>query len=309
MTLLYWGEDDERGQRWAQLFSEHAPEFEFRHRSDMDDPAAVEYLLAWKPPSDLVARFPNLRAVFATSAGVDQFDFAAIPASIPVVRMFDPQIHAGVVEYATFATLYLHRDIDRYRCQQAESRWQPWLPKAAADRSVGILGLGALGRAVAERLMALGFSVSGWARSPHKHDGVACFHGPNGLARMLANTDILICLLPLTDATHGLLGMDLFRQMSHGAALVNMGRGGHLVENDLCRALDDGQLRAAVLDVFDTEPLPANHPFWHDERILITPHIAAMTNPDTAFAVLVDNLRRHRSGEPMTGTVDRGRGY
>ncbi len=309
-TLIYWGPRDERAARWAQLFAEHAPDIDFRQAAEVTHPARIDYLLAWQPPADIVGRFPNLKAIFATSAGVDQFDFAAIPADVPVVRMFDPQIEAGIVEYATFAVLYLHREIDVYARQQRETVWRDAaLPVAAAKRRVSILGIGALGQAIAVRLNTLGFDVAGWSRTPREIDGVACFYGDDGLAQMLAGTDILICMLPLTEATRGILNRDLFAQLPHGAALINIGRGGHLVETDLISALDTGKLRSAVLDVLDDEPPAADHPFWRDARILLTPHIAAKTNPDTAFEVLMANIRRHQAGETMIGTVDRQRGY
>ncbi|MES1926679.1 glyoxylate/hydroxypyruvate reductase A [Salinisphaera sp. T31B1] len=308
-TLLYWGPDDTRAARWQALFAARAPSITFRRSDDPGDAADVDYLLSWQPPDDILGRFPSLRAIFATSAGVDQFDLAAIPERVPVVRMFDPQIEAGVVEYASTAVLYLHREFDRYRHQQHTRAWMPHAPLPATARRVGILGLGSLGRAIARRLVTLGFEVLGWARSAHTLPGVACFQEEDGLARMLAVTDILICMLPLTEATRGMLDRSLFEQLPRGACLVNMGRGGHLVEADLSAALDDGILRGAVLDVLDSEPPAPDHPFWSDPRILLTPHIAAMTNPDTAFDVLMANIERDRKGEAMIGRVDRWRGY
>jgi len=308
-TLLFWGPNDARADRWEGRFAKNAPSISFQRANDSVDPETVDYLLAWEPPSGISGRFPNLKAIFATSAGVDQFDLSLIPDRVPVVRMFDPQIESGVVDYASFATLYLHRDIDVYRRQQADSIWQARALVAASARRVGILGIGALGRAIAERLVALGFGVAGWSRSAREIVGVDCFYGGDGLKQMLATTDILICMLPLTDATRGILDRDLFGQLPRGAALINMGRGAHLVEADLLDALNEEQLRGAVLDVLETEPPAADHPFWHDARILLTPHVAAMTNPDTAFDVLMANIQRHRNGESMVGTVDRRQGY
>ncbi|WP_423823135.1 glyoxylate/hydroxypyruvate reductase A [Salinisphaera sp. SPP-AMP-43] len=309
MTLLYWAYDDERAERWAQLFAERAPEWRFKRPSEIADADEVRFLLAWRPPKDIAQRFPNLEVIFATSAGVDQFDFDRIPASVPIVRMHDPQIERGVVEYASFATLYLHRDIDRYQRQQRAGLWQPHRPVAAGQRRIGILGLGRLGRAIAERLRSLGFQVGAWSRSAHRIDGIDCFYGADGRNQLLADTDILINILPLTESTHSLLDSSLFARLPRGAGLINIGRGAHLVEADLIAALNDGQLRAAVIDVVGEEPPPDDHPFWQDARILMTPHIAAMTDPDTAFEVLLANLRRYQAGEPMHGVVDRGLGY
>ncbi|WP_027349830.1 2-hydroxyacid dehydrogenase [Halotalea alkalilenta] len=308
MVLLYKG-DIERGREWRALFARHAADIEVRLWPDVGDPNEIRYLLAWMPPEDIAERFPALEAVFATSAGVDQFDITRLPAKLPLVRMLDPGIEQGMREYASFATLYLHRLIPFYQRQQTQRRWSPQRLVPAARRRVGIMGLGRLGASVAEQLRGLGFSVRGWSRSPRELEGVHCYAGEQALPEFLADTDILICLLPLTDATRGILDARLFRALPEGAALINMGRGAHLVEDDLIEALDSGRLSGAVLDVLNEEPPPDDHPFWAREEILLTPHIAAMTLPDSAFPVLLDNLRRHQRGEPMRGTVDRGSGY
>jgi glyoxylate/hydroxypyruvate reductase A len=172
-----------------------------------------------------------------------------------------------------------------------------------------VLGLGVLGEAVLTRLASFGFPCAGWSRSPRELDGIECFAGADTLPQFLARTDILICLLPLTAATRHILNRDLFAQLPRGAALINTGRGGHLQQDHLLEALESGQLSAAVLDVADPEPLAADHPLWHHPRVMLTPHIASVTQPDSAVDVVLDNLRRHREGEPLIGQVDRARGY
>ncbi|WP_110706985.1 glyoxylate/hydroxypyruvate reductase A [Salinicola sp. CR57] len=308
MALLYKS-DPVRGERWRALFAQYAPDIEFRQWPDVGDPAEVRYLLAWEPPSDLATRLPALEVVFATSAGVDQFDLSQLPAGVPLVRMLDPALETGMVEYAAFATLWLHRRLYAYVHQQRERQWQAHSLVAAEHRRVGILGLGQLGQAIATHLSGYGFPVSGWSRSPRQLPGITCHAGPDGLERFLASSDILICVLPLTDATRGILDRELFARLPEGAALVNIGRGDHLVDDDLLQALASGQLSAAVVDVLGQEPPAPDHPFWHHDRILMTPHVAAMTQPETAFPVLLDNLRRHQRGEPMSGQIDRQRGY
>ena len=311
MTFLYKA-DTVRGAKWARLFAEKAPDIPFRiwpDGSSGDDAHAVRYLAVWEPPRDLATAFPNLELVFSVGAGIDQFDLSAIPAHLPVVRMIEPGIVAGMVEYTTLATLALHRDWLTYAAQQREGRWQPVRTRVAGERRVGVLGLGVLGEAVLKRLASFGFPCAGWSRSPRELDGIECFAGADTLPQFLARTDILICLLPLTAATRHILNRDLFAQLPRGAALINTGRGGHLQQDHLLEALESGQLSAAVLDVTDPEPLAADHPLWHHPRVMLTPHIASVTQPDSAVEVVLDNLRRHREGEPLIGQVDRARGY
>ncbi|WP_457809054.1 2-hydroxyacid dehydrogenase [Kushneria sp. EE4] len=308
MALLYKSDPD-RGRRWQALFAEHAPDIEFRQWPDIGDPAEIRYLLAWQPPAEIATLLPNLDVLFATSAGIDQFDTSTLPEALPVVRMLDPAIEQGMIEYATFATLWLHRHMADYVRQQRQHQWQARMITPAGKRRLGILGLGQLGGAIARHLAGYGFQVSGWARTAREIPGVTAYVGTEALDAFLAECDILICVLPLTDATRGVLDRQLFERLPTGASLINMGRGEHLVEADLTSALASGQLCGAVLDVLREEPPAADHPFWQDPRILMTPHVGAMTQPDTAFPVLLENLRRHQRGETMLGCVDRQRGY
>jgi glyoxylate/hydroxypyruvate reductase A len=308
MSFVYKA-DPVRGAVWAELFARQMPELPFRIWPDIGDPNEVRYLAAWEPPDDIAARFPNLDILFSTGAGTDHVDLSAIPAALPVVRMVESGIIAGMVEYVSLAVLSIHRDWGAYLAQQRDARWQPHRVYPAASRRVGVLGLGMLGRAVLERLSGFGFSCAGWSRSPHRIEGVACHAGPAQLPAFLARTDILICLLPLTGSTRGILSKPLFDQLPRGATLINVGRGGHLVQDDLLRALEEGQLGSAILDVCEPEPLPPDHPFWTHPRVTLTPHIASMTQPETAVEAVIGNIRRHRQGLPMIGLVDRASGY
>jgi len=308
MALLF-KVDDSRGSAWKALFEQHAPDIDVRLWPDIGDPALVRYFAAWQPPHDLHTRFPNLDVIFATSAGVDQFDLGELPGHIQVVRMLDPGIAQGIVEYACFAVLSLHRQVPLYLRQQRARVWQDRELTPARRRRVGIMGLGNLGVAVTQALRPFGFELRGWARS-HKHiDGVQCFAGDEQLKPFLAQCDILICLLPLTDDTRGVLNAQTFAAMPKGAQLINLGRGGHLIERDLLDALDTGQLSDAVVDVLEDEPPTPDHPFWDHPNIWLTPHIGANTSPDTAFEVLLGNLRRHQRGEAMQGVIARHQGY
>jgi len=308
MTFLYKA-DPARGEQWARLFAQKAPELEFRVWPELGDPAAIRYLAAWQPPEDPARTLPNLEVVFSVGAGIDQFDLSGVPAHVPVVRMIEPGIVEGMVEYVTQAVLTIHRDLFEYGLQQQQRSWREMPVRAAASRRVGVLGLGVLGTAVLERLQLFGFPCAGWSRSPRTRDGIECFAGTDSLDAFLARTDVLICLLPLTDSTRGLLDAKLFAALPEGASIVNVGRGPQLNQDDLLAALASGQLRNAILDVTDPEPLPATHPLWTHPRVRVTPHIASATRPDTAVDVVLDNIRRHRAGQPMIGQIDRKRGY
>jgi glyoxylate/hydroxypyruvate reductase A len=308
MALLYKA-DPGRGEQWKALFAEHAPDIEWRAWPDIGDAADIEYLAAWQAPDNLDEVLPNLKVLFALSAGVDQLDLSRIPTTLPVVRLLDPGISQGMCEYACFSVLSLHRDMLRYRQQQTEGQWQAHRLVQASKRRVGVMGLGLQAQHILTSLKPFGFKLSGWARSQHQIEGVECYAGVDQLPAFLAQCDILLCVLPLTDQTEGILNKALFEQLPPGAALINMGRGGHLVESDLLDALDSGQLSAAVLDVLQQEPAAPDHPFWKHPNILVTPHIAAMTQPDSAFAGLLDNIRRFERGEKMLGQVDLGQGY
>jgi glyoxylate/hydroxypyruvate reductase len=301
--------DPERGRKWAEIFRDEAPQIDFRIWPDIGDPLRVLYLAAWEPPRDISSRFPNLKLLFSTGAGVDQFDLAALPPELSVVRMIEPGIVGGMIEYVTHAVLDLHRDMPAYRRAQQRRQWQPLPVKTAGERRVGVLGLGSLGRAVLAQLRAFGFDCAGWSRSRYAFDDVQCFAGESELSRFLQRTQILVCLLPLTAQTRGFLNAELFARLPHGAALVHVGRGTQLVVPDLVAALDSGRIAEAVLDVTDPEPLPPEHPLWAHERVRITPHIASVTQPATAARAILDNLQRFARGEALVGLVDRQRGY
>jgi glyoxylate/hydroxypyruvate reductase A len=308
MTFLYKA-NAQRGQQWARHFAARAPEMPFRIWPDVGDPKDVRYLGVWMPPDDIATTFPNLELLFSVGAGVDQFDLARLPPEIPLIRMIDPGIMESMIEYATMAVLALHRDLVHFIAQQRAQVWQEIQIVSAAQRRVGIMGLGRLGQAVLEQLKPFGFPLAGWNRSPREIAGVRCYAGAESLREFLAQTDILVCLLPLTVETRGILNRDLFEQLPRGARLVNVGRGGHLVEADLLDALARGVLSAAVLDVTEPEPPPAGHPFWSHPRILLTPHNASMTAPETAVEFVLDTIGRHQRGEALPGLVDRTRGY
>jgi len=308
VSILYRS-DAPRAAAWASYFAKHAPDLEFRIWPDAGDLEQVEYLIAWQVPADFLSRLPRLKVLFSSGAGVDHVDLSAVPGHIPLVRMVEPGIINGMVEYVSLCVLGLHRDFFDYVAHKAARAWLPLEVPPASSRTIGVMGMGSLGCAVLERLSAYGFGLRGWSRSPRRIAGVESFSGTEELKPFLSGCDILVCLLPLTAATEGILNRDLFGALPAGAALVNVARGSHLVDSDLLEALDSGHLSRAILDVTEPEPLPAEHPFWAHPRVFVTPHVASMTQPETAAPILLENVRRHQRGEPLVGLIDRDRGY
>lgn len=308
MSLIYRADPD-RGLIWKGLLADRAPDLEFRLWPDVGDPKAARYFACWTAPDDLSERFPNLEVVLSTGAGIDQFNLATLPGHIKVVRMLDPWNVAGMVEYVLFSVLALHRDMIDYRNAQSEGRWAPMTIPRADERRIGILGLGEIGSAAARALRDLKFPVAGWSRTPRQIEGITTFSGPQGLEELLKRTDILVCLLPLTRETHGILSARLFSALPKGAGIVSAGRGRQMVATDLLAALDNGHLSGAVLDVTEPEPLPADDPLWRHPRIILTPHIASNPHPSTAVDFVLEVIRDHEAGRPLRGLVDRSRGY
>ncbi len=304
MILLFLSDVDSAAD-WQAELGKLLPELELRVWPDIGDPTEIDAALVWRPPPGLLDQLPNLKLIISLGAGVDHIlADPSLPPGIPILRLVDPYMTVAMSEYVQLQVLRLHRQDLIYRAQQQARVWRPLPQPNAAERRVGMLGLGVLGGAAALCLKVLGFNVAGWCRTERKLPGIPAFHGADGLAALLERSEILVCLLPLTPATAGILDARLFAGLPRGAAIVNCARGAHLVEADLLAALDNGQISAAVLDVFGDEPLPQQHPFWRHPRILITPHVAAATHPPTAAAAVADNLRRLRQGRPFLNRVD-----
>jgi glyoxylate/hydroxypyruvate reductase A len=305
-TVFYDGEFKE----WAAALKHAMPSVEVRCPPEIGDPSDIEAALVWRPPAGWLASLPNLKLIHSLGAGVDHIlADPSLPRHVPIVRLVDPYMTRSMAEYMVFQVLRLHLREPEYRRQQQRREWRQLVPPVASDRRVGILGLGELGAAVAASLVALGFDVAGWSRSPKTLPGVASFSGPGEFDAFLARSEILICLLPLTAETEGILGRTTFERLPRGAGLINAGRGRHLVDDDLLAALDTGQVSEAVLDVFHAEPLAQDHPFWNHPRVVITPHVAALTNPVSAAKVVAANLKRLVAGEEFPDRIDPQAGY
>ena len=308
-VLLFLGDDDAEAA-WRAAFAELAPEIDLRPHRPGQDLSDVRYCLAWKAAPGLWSQMPALRAVFRAGAGVDNMlNDATLPRHVPLVRMVEPELTRGMVEYVLWQCLFHHRRVWELEAAQSCSAWRPHVYPAPWDRSIGIMGLGELGSAAAAKLAEFGFKLRGWSRSPKTLPKVECFAGREQLPAFLAGTEILVCLLPLTPETTGILNAELFAQLPMGASLINAARGGHLVEADLPPAMASGRIAAATLDVFATEPLPEDHPFWSIERLYITPHNASNTDPRSGAWRIAQQIARCERGEPLENVVDRGRGY
>ncbi|WP_018632357.1 2-hydroxyacid dehydrogenase [Neomegalonema perideroedes] len=312
MRVLYAGDPEEKAL-WEGALRAADPQMDLIMEPGQADPASVEALL-YAPSGPLrdVAPYRNLRFIQSLWAGVERIlGEGRLPAGVPLARMVEPGLERGMVEYMLGHGLRIHLETERFREAQARELWAPQAPPLASGRPVGVLGLGELGAAVARALAGVGFPVSGWSRSPKPGIGaeIRALSGPEGLEEILKSSEILMVLLPLTPETRGLLNARTLALLPRGAQIVNAARGPILEEEALLAALESGALGGATLDVFAVEPLPPGHPFWRHPRILVTPHVASATRPETAAQVVAAQMRRLARGERPLHLVDRGRGY
>ena len=310
MVILFQSKTDDP-EKWRRAFADVLPEAELRIGAEcVQDPAEVDYAVAWKPPQGLLKQYPNLKAILSLGAGVDHLaSDPELPTHVPVVRLVDPGLTWGMTEYVVWAVLGHHRRTREYRQLQAEHRWERLEVPLGPSRRVGVMGLGELGADAARALKAMRFEVAGWSNRRKQIDRVESFAGQEEFGHFLARTEILVNLLPLTPETTGIMNRETLGQLPQGACLVNAARGGHLVEEDLLELLGTGQIAEATLDVFREEPLPAGHPFWDHPRITVTPHEAAITPAETAAETIAENIRKIERGEAPSPVVDFTLGY
>jgi glyoxylate/hydroxypyruvate reductase len=272
--------------------------------------AEADYAVVWKPPSGLMQGLRRAKAVFNLGAGVDSIpDLDKIPTGVPLVRLDDAGMAEQMVEYVCHAVLRRYRELDAYAEQQRERLWQARPRTAKRDFAIGILGAGVLGAAVAEALVRLGFSVRVWSRTHKDIAGAESFAGERELDRFLSAAHFLVCLVPLTLETENLLDRARLSRLPRGAYVVNVARGGLIIDSDLLALLDESHLAGAMLDVFREEPLPQAHPFWHHPRVVLTPHVSAATLVQPSVDQIADKIRRLEARMPITGVVDRDRRY
>ncbi|MBI3678135.1 MAG: glyoxylate/hydroxypyruvate reductase A [Proteobacteria bacterium] len=297
---------------WTTPIAQAAPHLKLAvHGRDAYDPGEIDYVVSFRPPPGLLKGFPKLQAVFSLGAGVDGFmadpDF---PKHVPLVRFVHRSLSREMAQYIVLHVLTFHRQQRYFETAQAERKWRQTIPpRKTEDTRVGVLGLGEIGTMAAERLRDLDFPMLGWSRTRKDVKGVRSFAGLGELETFLSQSDILVCVLPLTSDTRHILNAKTFKMLPAGTYVINVARGGHLKEDDLIAAIDSGHLAGAALDVFETEPLPETSPLWAHPKISITPHIAALSDPQAMAQVAIDGIERLESGRPLVNVVDLARGY
>ena len=300
---------------WEQRLRALAPQRDIRLWPErIGDPAGIAYACAWHAPRGLFSGLPNLRAIFSLGAGVDHVLADPDLPDVPVVRIVDPDLSMRMTEYVVLHVLMHHRRQRLYDAQQRERIWHEHEQPPASEVAVGVMGLGVLGRDAVAALSRLGFHVAGWSRTPKMLPGIETYHGYDGLDAFLRRTEILVCLLPATPATQGILALELLRKLKRGGAaggafLINAGRGALQVDADILTALDEDSLAGATLDVFATEPLPAASPLWLHPKVTITPHNAAASDPRALVANILRQIEAFEGGTPLQHVVDRKAGY
>ena len=309
MTILFqcpWENADD----WIALLRGRLGDRELRIHRDIGAPEDIAVALVFKPPAGLLAGLPNLRLIQSLGAGVDFIvERGALPPGVPVARLVDPIMAGRMAEYVLAAILRVERRFDAYARQQDEGLWRRLPQRDPQAVRVGVMGSGVLGAETAAVLARHGFRVAVWSRTPKDMTGIESFAGPDGLVPFLARSDHLVCLLPLTDATRGILSARTLGHLPAGAHLVNCARGAHVVDADLLTLLDEGHLAGATLDVFVEEPLPAAHPYWRHPKVFVTPHVSSITDPASAVGQIVENLERLERGAPLINLMDREAGY
>ena len=315
MSILLYSSIDDMDV-WRGHFESVLPEKTIYLPGEFENAEDIEYAAIWEPPSGMLSSLPNLKVVFSLGAGVDHlFRDGSFPRHVPVVRVIDPSLTEQMCEYVLLHVMYHHRRMWEYRVFQRKSEWNLLETKRIGNVHVGIMGLGVLGMAVARVLRDFGFSVAGWSSSRKEENGVICFVGADEWDAFLERTEILVCLLPLTDATRGILSSAVFEKLSRcgdmmcGPVLINPGRGGHMAERDVLAALENGVLGGASLDVFGEEPLDAKSGFWRRDDVVVTPHSAAATDPMFVASSIRDNLARLERGEEVGPLAYVERGY
>lgn len=297
---------------WTTPLAEMAPDLDVVVQGrDAYDAGSIDYALGFRPEPGLLGSLPNLKVTFSLGAGVDGFLIDPnYPKNVPLVRFVDHQLSREMAQYCVMQALIHHRQQRMFDVFQRDRTWRQSIPpRRTEDTRIGILGIGEIGTLVSERLREHDFKMAGWSRTRKEIDGVESFAGHSELETFLNRSDILICLLPLTKDTRHILNAKTFAQLPKDAFVINVARGGHLVEGDLIAAIDSGHLSGATLDVFETEPLPESSPLWAHPKITVTPHVAAISDPRVMAKNAVDGIRRHKAGKPLENVVDLTRGY
>ena len=296
--------DQRNPERWVQLLSEALPETAIEVYPEIKDPGKVTFALCWKPEKDVLSQFPNLRVVQSIGAGVDHiFNSQQLPDAVKVCRIVDPQLTQDLLEYVIAGIMGYIRGFPKYSTDQVNNRWKPKRYKTIAQTSVTVLGLGVIGSFIAQELAKIGFKVRGWSRSRKTVEGVKTYD-LSELLDAINESDVLINVLPLTPETENILDKSLMSHLADHGYVINVGRGQHLIENDLIDLIEGNKLSGALLDVFRTEPLPEDHPFWSNSKITITPHVASITTLENAVDIAIRNWKNLQNEKPLEYEVN-----
>lgn len=296
-------------EEWQRNLQELLPETKVEIYPTISNPNEVEFIATWKPHENYIAEFPNLKAVQSVGAGIDHLLHTKIPESIKVTRIVDPALKQEMFEHVLACVMTSMKNLLTYYKDQLNKEWIPENYQSIHETTITILGLGEIGKLVAEQFVNLGFKVKGWSNSPKNINGVTSFSGAEELKSAISDTNFIVNILPLTEDTEGILNKNFFDQCSVNTVLVNVGRGAHLIEEDLVEAIEKKQIKEAYLDVFREEPLPENHPFWVNEYIYVTPHIASVTNATTALQQVAENYRKMKNNDSLLNEVSLNKGY
>jgi glyoxylate/hydroxypyruvate reductase A len=301
---------DTRDQAWIDAFSSAMPDLEVRLWPETGDRSEINCALLWGPPPELFDELDNLEVIFSIGAGVDSLlTCPTLPAHLPIVRMVESELTAGMVEFCLFHVLRFHRLMHLFENHRVNRHWEALTQVSASDITVGIMGFGVLGQALARQLSVLRYRVIGYRRGAGEVDGMEVFHGADQLEAFMGRSDILVTLMPSTPETKKMINTRTLSWLPPGACFINAGRGDLVDEEDLVEALDRGSVSGAALDVFETEPLPQESILWTHPNVYVTPHIASLTHPPTACRYIAGAISRHRQDEPWPHLVDTGRGY
>jgi glyoxylate/hydroxypyruvate reductase len=308
MHILFYSAAPQSHADWLRLLRTSLPDADVRLWQPGDN-APADYALVWQPPAELLQAPRGLKAIFNLGAGVDAILKLALPPEIPLIRIDDGAMAIQMAEYITYGVLHYFRQFDRFAQQARDQHWRPLPLRDKSQFRIGILGLGVLGSRIAEALRHFEFPVQAWSRTAKQIPDVMTFHGDAGLKQLLASSNVVVCCLPLTDQTRGVLNRTTLEQLPPRSYVINVARGAHIVQEDLLALIRNGHLAGAMLDVFDQEPLPPEHPFWQEPGITITPHISAITVQAESVRQITGKIAALERGENVAGLVDRNRGY
>jgi glyoxylate/hydroxypyruvate reductase A len=301
---------EDKTEWWCQMLRDLMPDWNIYPINKVPDPDAVTYTVVWRPATGAMKPFNNLKAIVSLGAGIDHvLADEQLPLHLPIIRTVGTDLTQRMKEYVAMHVLRHHRELPAIQANQMRQVWEQIVVPPATQRRVGVMGLGNLGAVAADLLTQIGFEVSGWSRSPKDLPGIKCYSGAEGFGAFLEGTEILVCLLPLTESTRGILNADTFNRLKRGASIINAARGPHLVDSDLIEALNSGQISGATLDVFHAEPLPTSHPFWTNQKITVTPHVASLIDAPTGSKIVAKNIRTFHETGTVADLADAKRGY